>query len=113
MKDKLSHLIKNIGIPRITIVTLLIVIYIAAYYLGLNVPALFSDNLVRMGMNGILVLAMVPGILSGTGLNFGLPLGVICGIIGGLVSIEFQVTGLAGLLLAIIVSIQRAVSDGR
>lgn len=49
MKDKLSHLIKNIGIPRITIVTLLIVIYIAAYYLGLNVPALFSDNLVQIG----------------------------------------------------------------
>lgn len=112
MKDKLSHLIKNIGIPRITIVTLLIVIYIAAYYLGLNVPALFSDNLVRMGMNGVLVLAMVPGILSGTGLNFGLPLGVICGIIGGLVSIEFQVTGLAGLLLAIAVSIPLSIITG-
>ncbi len=105
MKEKLRHAIKNIGIPRIIIVSLLVVIYVAAYVLKLNVPSLLSDNLVRMGMNGILVLAMVPGILAGTGLNFGLPLGIICGIIGGLISIELKLTGIAGFIVAVLASI--------
>lgn len=112
MKDKAIHILKNIGIPRITIVTLLIVIYIAAFYFNLNVPQLFSDNLIRMGMNGILVLAMVPGILAGTGLNFGLPLGVICGIIGGLISIELGLKGILGFSVAVVASIPLSVITG-
>ncbi|MDW7660417.1 MAG: ABC transporter permease [Bacillota bacterium] len=112
MSEKLKSTIKNIGIPRFVIVTMLIVIYIAAYFLKLNVPRLLSDNLVRMGMNGVLVLAMVPGILSGTGLNFGLPLGIICGILGGLLSIELQMTGIVGFLVAMICSIPIAIIAG-
>ncbi len=112
MKDKIMHGLKSIGIPRLTIITLLIVIYIAAYVLKLDVAQLFSDNLVRMGMNGVLVLAMVPGILAGTGLNFGLPLGVICGIIGGLISIELNLTGLFGFVVAIVASIPLSVITG-
>ncbi len=112
MSDKLRSTLKNIGIPRFVIVTMLIVIYIAAYFLKLNVPRLLSDNLVRMGMNGVLVLAMVPGILSGTGLNFGLPLGIICGILGGLISIELEMTGIMGFLVAMICSIPIAIIAG-
>ena len=56
---------------------------------------LMSDILVRMGMNGILVLAMVPAILSGIGLNFGLPLGVLCGLLGALTAIELDLSGFA------------------
>ena len=112
MKDRIKHIIKVVGIPRITTITLLIVIYIAAYYLGLNVPSLFSDNLVRMGMNGVLVLAMVPSILAGTGLNFGLPLGIICGILGGLISIELNLSGLLAFFVAIVVSIPLSIFTG-
>lgn len=112
MNSKWKSIIKNVGIPRLTIITLLIVIYIAAFYLKLNVPNMFSDNLVRMGMNGILVLAMVPGILTGTGLNFGLPLGVICGILGGLISIELNLTGLLGFIVAILASIPLSIGTG-
>lgn len=108
----LKHKIKSIGLPRVIIITLLIVIYIAAYVLKLDVPSLLSDNLVRVGMNGILVLAMVPGILVGTGLNFGLPIGIICGIIGGLISIEFNLTGFKGFLVAILASIPLSVICG-
>lgn len=112
MQDKLKSIIKNIGIPRLTIITLLVVIYITAFYLKLNVPGMLSDNLVRMGMNGVLVLAMVPGILVGTGLNFGLPLGVICGILGGLISIELKLTGGLGFLVAILASVPLAIITG-
>lgn len=112
MKEKWSSLVKNIGLPRIIIVSLLIVVYVAAYFLDLNVQRLLSDNLVRMGMNGILVLAMVPGILSGTGLNFGLPLGILCGIIGGLLAIEWNMYGYQAFFTAIAVSVPLAAVVG-
>ena len=43
--------------------------------------------------NAVLVLAMVPMIHSGCGLNFGLPLGIISGLLGATLSIEFGFTG--------------------
>ena len=66
--------------------------------LNLSVPMLVSDILVRFGMNGILVLAMVPAILCGIGLNFGLPIGILAGILGGLISIELNLSGGLGFL---------------
>lgn len=110
--EKAKHFIEHIGVPRIIIVAMLLVIYIAAYFLNLDVKTLLADNLVRVGMNGILVLAMIPGILVGTGLNFGLPIGIICGILGGLISIEFNLTGWVGFLVAVLVSIPIAIVAG-
>lgn len=105
MKEKALSFYKKMGLPRIIIISLLILLYIAAKALNMPVAMLFSDNLVRMGMNGILVLAMVPCILAGTGLNFGLPLGIVCGILGGLISIELNLTGFPGFFTAILISI--------
>ena len=59
-----------------------------------------SNTLVRMGMNSILVLAMVPGIQSGIGLNLGLPIGIVGGLIGGLLAIEWQIGGWLGFFMA-------------
>ena len=44
-----------------------------------------------MGMNAIMVLAMVPGIQCGISLNLGLPIGLVAGLIGGLLTIEFGI----------------------
>lgn len=57
----------------------------------------------RMGMNSILVLAMVPGIQCGIGLNLGLPIGIVGGLIGGLMAIEYQISGWLGFLFASVV----------
>ena len=46
-----------------------------------------------MGMNAIMVLAMVPGIQCGISLNLGLPIGLVAGLIGGLLTIEFGIPG--------------------
>ena len=56
---------------------------------------MYTDMLVRFGMNGVLVLAMLPGILCGIErLNFGLPIGYIGRNIGRrLVSIELNLRG--------------------
>lgn len=52
-------------------------------------------------MNGIMVLALVPMIQSGCGLNFGLSLGVIAGLLGATISIEMD--RVRGFLVAIFI----------
>ncbi len=83
----------------------MIVLCILAVVQKQNLPGLLKDSLVRVGMNGILVLAMVPSINSGTGLNFALSLGILCGILAGCISIELKFTGMAAFVLAILISI--------
>lgn len=105
MQDKLKTVVRQIGLPRLIIITLFVVLCIMAVVMKLPLPMIISDILVRFGMNGLLVLAMVPGILCGIGLNFGLPIGVLAGVVAGLLSIEWGLKGWVGFWTAIIISI--------
>ena len=57
---------------------------------------IYSDCLVRVGMNGFLVLSMMISIVCGAGLNFGLPIGILCGLFGGSIAVQFNWSGLGG-----------------
>jgi len=105
MKDALSKFIENAGWPRIIIGLFLLFLFAAAPFVGVRVDTSLSDTLVRVGMNGILVLAMVPMVQSGCGLNFGLPLGIIAGLLGATTSIEFKAQGLAGFGFAMLIAV--------
>ena len=100
---KIKAVFSSIGLPRIIIFVFLVALCIGTAALGLNFSSSFSDVLGRIGMNGIFVLAMVPAIKCGIGLNFGLALGIIGGILGALISIEFGLTGSSAFLLAMII----------
>jgi simple sugar transport system permease protein len=78
--------IRSIGIPRLTIVAFLIVLFAVATVTRMDVASLVEDSLLRIGRNGILVLALLPAVQGGVGLNFGLPIGIICGLIGCVVT---------------------------
>lgn len=112
MTDKTKQFIERVGIPRIIIVGFLTFLSILAVIVEIPFGELIRDSLVRTGMNGVLVLAMVPGILSGVGLNFGLPLGIVCGLLGGLISIELDLVGATGFFTAILISIPLAAIVG-
>lgn len=112
MREKLKHWYESIGLPRVIIICFFIILCILSIILGLPINMLISDTLVRTGMNGVLVLAMVPGILCGIGLNFGLPLGILCGLLGGLISLEMNLTGGIALFVAILVAIPIAAVVG-
>ena len=113
MQGKLKQFIENAGWPRIIIIALfLLALFIAAPFVGVRIDASISDTLVRVGMNGILVLAMVPMIQSGCGLNFGLPLGIIAGLLGAVTSIQIGVTGSIGFIIAMAIAVPIAVVLG-
>jgi len=104
--------IKRLGLPRIIIIIFFMSLWVVAGVNGLHVPGLMKDSLVRIGMNVVMVLAMVPAIRSGIGLNFALPIGIICGILGGVMAIEFEMVGLWGFIYAMIIAIPISVAFG-
>ncbi len=96
-------LVEKLGIPRVIIGLFFILLCFMCLWYDLSLPTLLSNTIVRMGMNSIMVLAMVPGIQCGISLNLGLPIGLVAGLIGGLVTIELGIPGWAGFALAILV----------
>ena len=77
---KLPAPVREFGIPRLLIAVFLVVLFGVAVATHMDLRSLISDSIVRVGRNGILVLALRPAIQGGIGLNFGLPLGIICGL---------------------------------
>ena len=76
----MKKIVEKIGIPTLAVTAMLVVVLITAAVQGQSLQTLFSDMLNRAGMNGLLVLAMVPAIKSGTGPNFALPIGIEGGL---------------------------------
>ncbi len=106
--SRIRSFIKNFGWPRIIIGLFLVSLFIAGPFFGVKTDASLNDVLVRFGMNAVLVLSMVPMIQSGCGLNFGIPVGLIAGLIGAVMSLELHLTGIAGIGAAMGIAIVAA-----
>ncbi|SES70857.1 ABC transporter permease subunit [Anaerobranca gottschalkii] len=111
-KGKLQKVIEQVGWPRLIIGAFLLSLIITGYILKLQMTQIIGSMLVRTGMNGILVLAMIPSIRVGAGPNFGLPLGIICGLLGAVISIELGFVGFMGFILAILISLPLSIFSG-
>ena len=96
-------LVDKLGIPRVIIGLFFILLCFMCLWYDLALSTLLSNTVVRMGMNSVMVLAMVPGIQCGISLNLGLPIGLVAGLIGGLLTIELGIPGWAGFFFAIAV----------
>lgn len=112
MKNSIIESIEKIGWPRIIIGLFLASMFVIAPFVGVSVGTSISDVLVRFTFNGVLVLSLLPMVKSGCGLNFGLQLGIISGLLGAVTSIEIGVTGFLGFLIAIGISIPFAIFFG-
>ena len=112
MKDKLSSFVASFGLPRLIISAFLLALFILAPIVGVSLPMQITNVINRFSWNGVLVLAMVPMVHSGCGLNFGLPLGIISGLLGATLSIEFGFTGPLSFLVAILIATPIAIILG-
>ncbi|MBP6333258.1 MAG: ABC transporter permease, partial [Aminivibrio sp.] len=59
-------LLGDIGLPTVIIAVFWVLTLVGGHFVGISMSTLVSDTIKRAGMNGILVLAMVPAIQSGT-----------------------------------------------
>ena len=102
--NRLRAFAASFGLPRLIIAAFLLLLFIAAPFVGADFWTQISNTINRFSWNAILVLAMVPMIHSGCGLNFGLPLGIISGLLGATLSIELGFTGPISFVMAVAMS---------
>lgn len=98
-------IINRVGLPTIIIAAFWLVTLVLGTGVGLPLNTLLSDTIKRFGMNGILVLAMVPSIQSGSGPNFALPVGISCGLLAMVISIELGLFGATWLVVSCVLAI--------
>ena len=107
-----KKIVNKIGLPTLIIGAFWIILLIAGGVLGISTITLLSDTVKRAGMNGILVLAMVPSIQSGTGPNFALPVGIVFGLFAMVLAIEFGFTGFSWLFVSVALAVVFAAIAG-
>lgn len=109
MKDKVKN---RLSAPQIIIGLFMVALFIVAGGLKMNIPDLISQSFTKFVMNGVMVLAMIPMINAGVGMNFGLSVGIVSGLIGMCCAIQLRLTGITGFLGAILFSIPIAIAFG-
>lgn len=72
---------------------------------GFSASYLINEIVTRMGRNIFLILALLIPIMAGMGLNFGMTLGAMAGEIALILVSDWQIWGIPGVILAMILSI--------
>ncbi|MCQ2437620.1 MAG: ABC transporter permease [Clostridia bacterium] len=103
-KNKFADMIRSFGLPRLIIAGFLLLLFIAAPFTGVNLGTQITNTINRFSWNAVLVLAMVPMVHSGCGLNFGLPLGIISGLLGATISMEMGFSGPVSFIMAALIA---------
>ncbi len=95
-----NKLTRRFGVPRTIIALFFIYLCLLAELYNISVRMMLGNVLERMTMYGVLVLAMMPGIQCGIGLNMGMTIGCISGLLGIVLSLQFNMTGFPAMLFA-------------
>ena len=72
---------------------------------GFSASYLINEIVTRMGRNIFLILCLLIPIMAGMGLNFGMTLGAMAGEIALILVSDWQIWGIPGVVLAMILSI--------
>lgn len=107
-----EKIVKKLGVPRTIIGLFFIYLCMAAILYNISVPLMLGNVLERAGMYGILALAMLPGIQCGIGLNMGMTLGCIAGLLSTVISLQYDMTGAPALLFSAVGGILIAIPLG-
>ena len=90
----------RLGVPRTIIILFFCLLCLLAEGYRISVGMMLGNVLERMTMYGILVLAMMPGIQCGIGLNMGMTIGCISGLLGIMVALQYNMTGFEAMAVA-------------
>lgn len=79
---------------------------------GLSPAYLINEVVTRVGRNTFLILSLLIPIMAGMGLNFGMTLGAMAGELAIIFVVDWQIWGIPGVILAMIISIPFSVILG-
>lgn len=92
--------------PQFFVFFFLVAMAVATLFVGdMPLAGLVGDALVRLFMNGVMVLSLVPMLSAGVGINYGLPIGLLAGLLGMCVAVNYRLGGIAGFAGAILVAV--------
>ena len=106
-KSILSFL-RNNTVPLMFIIICAVCIPIS----GFSPSYLLNEIITRLGRNAFLILSLLIPIMAGMGLNFGMTLGAMAGEMALIFVSDWQIWGIPGVVLAMIVSIPFSVILG-
>ncbi len=92
-------------LPQIIIAIFLIGLVGMAYALNMDLVVLLNESLVKLVMNGVLVLSLIPMLNVGAGMNFSIPVGIIGALLGMCLAVNFRMTGFYGFFMSLFFSL--------
>ncbi len=98
--------------PQMIIIIFTATLFIIALKINVTPSSIVNDLIVRLILNCILVVSLIPMVNSGAGLNFGLPVGAISGLLGMVITANFGGKGLSGFIESVLISFPVAVFAG-
>ena len=98
---KLLNFIGNNSVPILFILICVVCIPIS----GFSASYLINEIVTRMGRNIFLILCLLIPIMAGMGLNFGMTLGAMAAELALILVSDWQIWGIPGVVLAMILSI--------
>ncbi len=107
-EDKVRRFLAKNSVP-------LMFVLISAAFIpisGFSLNYLLNEIITRMGRNTFLILSLLVPIMAGMGLNFGMTLGAMAGEIALILVSDWQIWGIPGIVLAMIISIPFSVGLG-
>lgn len=109
---KTTHPIVRFLINNAVPILFIILVAFAIPLSGFSASYLFREMVTRLARNSFLVLALLIPVIAGMGMNFGIVLGAMAGEIGLIFITNWEIVGLPGLLLAMLVATPIAVLLG-
>ena len=99
--NRIVELARNNSVPLMFILICAVCIPVSGFSPGY----LLNEIMTRFGRNAFLILSLLIPIMAGMGLNFGMTLGAMAGQIGLIFAADWQIWGIPGIILAMIISI--------
>ncbi len=101
MKKSFGSIIRDNSVPIMFIIICAICIPLS----GFSPAYLVNEIITRLGRNAFLILSLLIPIMAGMGLNFGMTLGAMAAEIALIFVSDWQIWGIPGVVLAMIVSV--------
>ena len=100
-KIDVRDLLRRFSVPLMFV----LICAVCAPVSGLSPSYLINEIVTRMGRNAFLILSLLIPIMAGMGLNFSMTLGAMAGEIGLILVCDWQIVGIPGMILAMIISV--------
>ena len=108
MKKSFKSILLDNSVPIMFVIICAICIPLS----GFSPTYLINEIVTRLGRNAFLILSLLIPIMAGMGLNFGMTLGAMAAEIALIFVSDWQIWGIPGVVLAMIVSIPISVFLG-